>query len=455
MSGGAIVVAPAALVLVPAVAIGAGAVAALTIQAARAGTQATGRALEGAADEMARVADAQDDLARRSRMWELAAASAVATNRDLCLLAARAEHAGVQLPLPPPIDLTGCRLADIRGLVARAQESVARLHREVERAEAASERRTLVASLPVPPDGSPSAAELLARHQQVLARRRTGARLPEWTAPSRIDEADLRVEIEAILARVDGDATREERATVLLAAAQAAKPRSAALARTYLDALARIVQQEVNPRAASRREAATLLAAIEQPLVAAAIEDQAHPRPPFFDAVQRLRSVVRGDADLTPADRRDADRLLCWAQEELDRRRLLATVAETFERLGYTVTTGIQTRHTGEMSVTRTAWHGDYTADVWLDDTGQVHSRLVQLTRGAGAEARRCTELNDTLQQVAAELDRRGTDAQVNLPDPHLPALRRFGSGTGSATSTPWEEATRAPRAMNPDEENE
>lgn len=429
MSGGVVVVLPAATLAPAALAVvAAGAAAAMAIQAVKAGTEATGRALEQFADEMERQANAQDDLEIRTRLWELAAGSVVRTNQDLLLLAARAEKAGVRLTLPRSIDLTGCRLADTPGLVARAQDELAKARALVERAEAERERQVLLARLSVPAGSGPSAEELLARHQQVLARReRLSASAPaEWVLPRKVDESRVQAEIDAILSRLHEDATADDRAEALVAAARVERKKNAAMSRTYLEALARTVQKEINPRIARRREAANLLAALEQPLVAEVIGDFAPPRPPCFDAIERLRAVVRGEADLTAEDRHDAQSALDRVQVELDRRRLLDGVAEAFGGLGYSVTVGLQVGHSPALSVTRRTWHGEHAADVWVDNAGRVQSRLVQVAREATGEASRCADLNDSLRHVNAELNRRGIDARVYLPDPPNPALKRF-----------------------------
>ena len=130
MSGGAIAVAPA-IVLIPVAAaaaaavVGAGLAAALVIRAAQAGTEATGRALEQLANEMERQAKAQDDREIQARLWGLAAGAVVQTNQELRLLVGRAEQAGARVRLPESFDLTGHGLADVRGWVTRTQEALA------------------------------------------------------------------------------------------------------------------------------------------------------------------------------------------------------------------------------------------------------------------------------------------------------------------------------------------
>lgn len=461
MSGGEIVVLPmAVLAPIAIVAVGAGVAATLAIRAAQAGTEATGRALEQFADEMERKADAQDDLEVRTRLWELAAGSVVRTNQDLRLLAARAEKVGVRLTLPRSIDLTGRKLADTPGLVARAQEALAGARSAVERAEAERERQTLLGRLPAPVGGAPTAAELLARHQEVLARRKrpatataTAAPVPEWTLPKKADESRVQAEIDAILSRLHEDATVDDRAAALVAAAQAAQKKSVAMSRTYLEALARTVLKELNPRIARRRDAANLLAALEQPLVAEVIGDLAPPRPPCFDSIERLRAVVRGDADLTEEDRRDAQGALDRVQVELDRRRLLDGVAEAFSGLGYSVTTGLQVRHSPVLSVTRQAWHDGHSADVWIDEAGRVRSRLIQLAPEAPGEADRCADLNDSLRHVGAELNRRGIDVRVHVPAEPAPALKRFAPRADPAASSSFEDHLPQVRTQNLTEE--
>jgi hypothetical protein len=427
MSGGEIAVLPVGLVIAPVAlaAVGAGAAAMLAIRAAQAGTEATGRALERFGDEMERRADAQDDVELRARLWELAAGSVARTNEDLRLLSARAAKAGVQLALPRPVDLAGCQLVGAPDLVARTQEALSSARAAVERAETARERQKLLVRMTAGAPGEPSAAQLLARHQAVLASRglRAGAAAP---APRKADDSRLQADIDAILCRLHADATSDDRIQALEAAAKAERKKNTPMGRTFVDSLARTVDVDLNPRIVRRREAANLLAALEQPLVTEVINDFGTPRPPCFDAIERLRAVVLGDADLTPADRRDAQNALNRVQAELDRRRLLDGVAEAFGKLGYSVTAGMQVRHPAALSVTRPAWQGGYVADVWLDEAGRVHSALVQVAAGAGGEAVRCAELNDSLRHVGEELDRRGITARVHVPDDPVPAQRRI-----------------------------
>ncbi|GIF06855.1 hypothetical protein [Actinoplanes siamensis] len=458
MSGGEIAVLPAGLVLVPlaVVAVGAGVAATLVVKAARAGTEAAGRALEEFAAELEREADEQHDQEVRTRLWELAAGSAVRVNQELLLLAARAEKAGVRPDLPRPVDVTGCRLAGTPALVTQVRAALAGARAQIERAEADRERHTLLAALPVPAAGSPSAAELLAHHQRVLARRGTVPAVrpePAWTAPAKADGARVRAEIDAILVRLHEDATADDRALALTAAARAEQKKNTTMNTTFLEALARVVEQELNPRIARRREAATLLAGLDQPLVAEAIGDLAPPRPPCLDAVAGLRAVVRGEADLTDELRRAANSALDWALVETERRRLLDEVAEAFSGLGYDVSTGLGVGHSATLSVHRDAWRGGHSADVWIDGAGRIRSRLVQLAPQAGGEAGRCADLNDSLREVGARLGERGLEARVDLPEHPVPALKRFGRGAGAPAASPAEDT--APKARTRDHHEE
>ncbi|MEV0005819.1 hypothetical protein AB0H28_26540 [Micromonospora sp. NPDC050980] len=424
MSGGEIAVLPVGLIIAPVAlaAAGAGAAAMLAIRAAQAGTEATGRALERFGDEMERRADAQDDVQIRAQLWDLAAGSVARTNEDLRLLSARAAQAGIRLALPRPVDLTGCQLAGAPGLVAQAQEALAAALAVVERAEAARERQQLLVRMAAGAAEEPDAAELLARHQAVLASRGLqGNGTPP--APTKIDGSRLQADIDAILSRLDGDAMSEDRIQALEAAAKAERKKHSPMGQTFVESFARTVDADLNPRIARRREAANLLTALEQPLVTEVINDLGTPRPPCFDAIERLRGVVLGEADLTSADRRDAQNALNRVQVELDRRRLLEGVAEAFGELGYSVTTGMQVRRHAALLVARPDWRGGHVADVWLDEAGRVHSQLVQVAAGAGGEAVRCAELNDGLRRVGEELDRRGIAARVHVPDEPVRAL--------------------------------
>lgn len=457
MSGGEIAVLPMGVVVVPvaAVAIGATLAATLAIRAVQAGTEVTGRALEQLADEMQRKAGAQDDVAIRSRLWEVSAGAVVSTNQELRMLTARATRVGVRAAVPAPIDLTGCKLADVHALVAAAQDALVTARATVEQAEAARERRELLAKLPAPVDGSLTATELLTRYHRVLASRGRGPDRRSVAAPPKVDESRVQVEIEKILIQLDPDATSDDRAQALAAAARAARQKSVGTSRTYVDALARTVVQEINPRVARRREAAGLLAALEHPLVTEMVSDLAPPRPPCLDSIARLRAVVDGDVDLTDADRRDARSALVWAQQQLDRRRLLDGVAEAFAGLGYSVSTGMQVRHSASLSVTRPAWQGGHTADVWIDDAGRVRSRLIRRAPDAGGEALRCADLNDSMSLVGTELIRRGIDVQVHVPQRLLPALIQISDQARTAERShpsSVEQDTRLARALDPEE---
>jgi hypothetical protein len=452
------------MVVVPALAaaavvVGAGMAAAMVIQAARAGTEATGRALERLGDEVERTAKAQDELEMRTRLWGLAAGAVVQANSELCLLAARAGKAGVRLPLPPPFDLTGLGLADIRGRVAQTQQALADARATVERAEADREQRVLLAKLPVPADSSLTTAQLLARYQGVLARRRQDQirqqiqeEQPLQLSPQ-VDKSRVQAEIDEILARLDVDATAADRELAILAAARAAKQNEAGASRTFLDTLARTVDKQINPKVAGRRQAAGWLAALEHPVVVNTIAETV-PLPPCLSSIERLRAVVRGDADLTDADRNDALSALAWAQQAVERRRLLEALAETFTGLGYTVTTGMQVHHTDALCVARDGWRDAHSADVWIDEAGSVKWHLVELAPGATREASRCEDLNSSMRAVGETLTRRGFDATVQVPKTLIKPFRRHIEGrVVSERST--EDSTRKQRSVDPNEVNQ
>jgi hypothetical protein len=445
MSGGEMVVAPAALVIAPIalVAVGAGIAAALAVRAAAAGTEAAGRALEQFGDEMARKADRQDELAVRGRLWDLAAGSAAATNMELRLLAARAEQAGVRVMLPKTIDLTGYELTATPKLVAEVTKALSGARHQVEQAEAVRLRQSLLAKLPATGE-SPTAAELLARHQEVLDRRleRTTAVAPP-KAPRRADPSQVRAEIDAVLLRLDVAATPADREEVLEAASRAALQKAVGASRTYLDALGRKVDKEVNPRIARRREAAAMLDALEHPMVAKMINDVT-PRPPCLGSVKRLRAVVHGEEDLTDELRSDGRSAIAWVQVELDRRRLLDGVAEAFAGLGYSVTTGMGVK----LSVAKNTWRG-FTADVWVDEAGKVQSHLVQASPEAAGEADRCSELNQDMGQVGARMRRAGRPAEVVMPRRLKRAIRRFRPEAAGRRSSGTETTLRSKQIDN------
>ncbi|MET7423390.1 hypothetical protein [Dactylosporangium sp. NPDC005555] len=427
MSGGEIVVAPAVMVIGPAVAaaalvvIGAAVAAALVIKAAQAGTAAGGRALEQFGAAMEEAADAQDDREMRSRLWGLAAGAVVQANTEVRLLSARAARVGARVPMPSPYDLNGRGLADVRAWVARVQEELAVARAAVERCETEREQRTLLAQLPAPATTTVTAAELLTRYQAVLDRRRAqrdGQRLPV-AAPvpvaPRADQDRVQAHIDAILTRLSPDANATEREQAIRLAAVTSSQRNASMSSTFVEALAETVDNEINPRVARRMEAARLLVGLEEPLVTDVISKTATV-PQCARSIERLRAVVAGNADLTAADRRDADSTLAWVQREVDRLRLLEALAETFTGLGYAVSTGMEVNHTTALSVARGSWNAEHSADVWVDEQGQVRWQMLQHQAGAGAEATRCTDLNESMRQAGEALAARGFEANVQVP---------------------------------------
>lgn len=440
MSGGELVIAPTVAAgggvsLMPILAVAGGVVAAgLVVWAAVVGTGAAGRALERFGNEMARLADAQDDAAIRARLWEAAAGAVAHTNQELRLLAARAAKVGIRPDLPPFLDLTGCALADTRALVTQAQDALAAARLEVVRAEARQAKQALLTQLSVAAGDLPTTADLIAEYKKAQAHRWTtlasGSQLP---VPPPLDESKVHAEIDKILLRLDPDAMADEREQVLMAAARAEqKAANAATGRTYLEALRRMVDTVVNPKVGRRREAAGLLAGLTHPVLTAMMGELPPPQPPFLGSIDRLNAVVSGDEDLSDDDRQDAQAALAWAQAKLDqaqreqdRRRLQDRLVEAFTGLGYSVSEGLQVHHPGALSITRASWDGEYTADVWIDaDT--VHTRLVQVAPDAVGEASRCAELNADLHRAGAALARHEIDVDVELPAHHQQALTRI-----------------------------
>ncbi|MEO6703218.1 MAG: hypothetical protein ABI140_17485 [Jatrophihabitantaceae bacterium] len=447
MSGGAITVVPVGLLIALPIAalIGAGVAAVLVIRAAAAGTGAAGRLLEHLGEQMLCLADAQDDAAIRTRLWEVAAGAVVQTNQELCLLAARAERVGMTPTLPPPIDLAGCRLADTRALVVQAQEAIASARVEVVRAEVAHEKREMLANVAAAMGDPSAAAERLAAYQKTLDLRvQPGTDGPP---PRKVDKSRVRAQIERVLLRLDLDAMTGDRQRVLATAAVAEEQSTPAASRTYLDALSRLVDEELNPLISRRREAAALLAGLEHPVVTELIGELPH-EPPVLPVIERLRAVVRGEMDLTDQDRGDGQRVLSSAAAELERRRLLEGISEAFAGLGYSVSTGLQVHHRGALSVTRPSWYGEHTADVWIDEAGDVQSRLVQVAPDAAGEAARCADLNTSMHRVADQLLGRGFDSEVALPARAVPAVKRLDHRI--PPKPPVEVTKPAPREIDP-----
>ncbi|XVV04486.1 hypothetical protein ACQPW3_03455 [Actinosynnema sp. CA-248983] len=397
MSSGGIVLAPLALpvvaagavLVVGAVAVGAGAV--LVARAANAAIEGSVRALGDYGAKLEEEVAGLEAAAADARRWEVAAADVVAVNARIRLLRERVSAAGAAVDVPAPLRLTssrspaelGRRVGQVQVELARAQEALDLL---LPAPTLAIEKSTVDTSM----------ADALASHREALRRRHAVAvaAAPEPVSPG---------EVERVLALLDPDATTDERAAALSAAALVtAHP---AEKDVYLAALRRRITAEINPQAARRRLAAGWVQVLEDgPLT----EALAGARPPddLADTADRLREVVTGTRDLTKDLRVEGARLVEWAEETARQVFVCELVKHHLTDLGYQVEETFEVRNTAGLRLTREDWSGEHTADVWVDAHATVHGRVVREVAGAGDDARitdqeRCDTFADDLDAVA------------------------------------------------------
>ncbi|MEV6343262.1 hypothetical protein [Actinoplanes sp. NPDC051851] len=411
MSSGGIVVMPAGAVLSAgaAVVLTAAAAAALTVWAANQAAEAALRGLGNLGESLERTAEAQAAAAIAALRWPRVAAEVVELNARLRLLTERASRAGVAVAIPEPLVLAGRTEQEAATWAARAAPLLRAAAEAVAAGCAATESERLAAGLPESIRSAPGTAAALSRLQQTLRdRHRTAAPAP---APAR--PAAPAPDLDGILRTLDEDATEQERLTVLRTAALAGGA-APAEARAYVRQLRSRVA-ELNGRAERRRLAATLVTALEEPVVV-----RTPPPGPYGGTAARLRAVIGGQADLTEELLTEASGALRWAETVIRAAYVRETVSACLAEQGYTVDAG----DPAELRLSHADWHGEHSAAVWVDTAGTVHGRLereedVDGDEAAGRDRERCDTFTADLAVLAGRLD-----AEVVVDPRHTPQRR-------------------------------
>ncbi|MCR3750261.1 hypothetical protein [Lentzea californiensis] len=413
MSAGGMVLAPVvlpavaagAVVLVGAVVIAAGAV--LVVRAANAaiegGVRAVAEAGERTADEVAAIEARSEDTLR----WQAAAADVVAVNARIRLLHERVVAAGISMIVPHPLRLTSSKSpAELGRMAAEAQAAVALAQAELDR-RLPRPRLELFASQA----RSESADKTLDAYEDVLR-----ARYAAVAAPAPTVSPD---EVHRVLALLDPDAGDDERIEVLATAARVARAQGDG--DVYFRQLRMQVTDEINPRVARRRLAATWLQALEEgPLPDALAEASITPPPSVGDAVEALRKVVSGDEDLTRERRDEAVQAMAWMEEKADQVLTLRVTQHCLQEQGYEVIGTFDTRNAVGLKVAKPEWGGQHNGTVWVDHKRTVHSRLQRPAGAIGDAARardgeRCEEFADDLEQVGKQVSDNGANITVRM----------------------------------------
>ncbi|WP_329016507.1 hypothetical protein OG271_10690 [Micromonospora rifamycinica] len=443
MSSGGIVILPVAVVAAAgaAVVLTAAGTAVLLVNAAGAAAEGALRAVgdygERLEAELGALAEAEAKAAR----WQCVAADVVGLNARIRLLERRAAGGGPDLDVPPPVALSGGTIDQVRQRMRETEQALLAAQRELDAAVAQRELAALVAALP-PAAATPDTITAVRAYREALARRRAPAERPEP-----VDSRRAGQQVEGVLAGLDPDANADERAAALAGAALvAAHPTESA---SYLRALRGTVR-DLNARVARRRLAAQWLTTLEDRDVAVALVHNGPPAP-LRGTAARLRAVVDGDAELTPQLRREGTELVTWAGEMVRQRFTRDLVLRLLREEGYTVDAEVDTRHTAGLRVSRADWHGEHTADVWVDEAGTIHGRVLRELTAAGDEAElrdrsRCDEFADHLAVLADRIDTGTGTAEVSVQRGHRPEHRQRDAAafdTSTARSTAAENRTR------------
>lgn len=412
---GAVVAAAGATVV-----LGGPAAAVLIVGAANA---AVGRGPGGVADHerVLRETDAARG-AVDAEIWARVAANVLELGARIRLLAERGHGAGRPLTVPEPLGLAGTSVSDATRWCVRTAQDLAGAQLALHAAAADEQARQATAWLPedTRTDSRADTAAALARYQRMLGERyepNRASRVPIVT----LTDAD----VQAVLRRLDPDAHEGECARVLAAAARV--PRNHAhVATSHLLGLREAVH-EVNMIVIRRRLAAQWLVALEEPSVTALLFGE-----PFDGAVARLREVVAGERDLGDEASRPAGEAL-EAAADLARREVVLAIARCrCAQLGYQIMSETDHQGSGIIRLGRADWNGEHSAQLWVDDSGALHGRILRNLAADGAEteagsgedeaeaARIDRERGGEFLGILRSLGRReGAAAQIHVHAPH------------------------------------
>jgi hypothetical protein len=428
-SGGAAIVPVAVVVAAGAVAaavvVAAVGAAVLVVNAANQAAEGAVRAIGRRGEELEALAASRTEAEMNALRWQAAAADVVGLNARLRLVSQRAHQAGVPVDLPPPLDLAGRSREDAIRWVQLAERRLIRTQQVLDAAAAESQWRHLTAELSSGASGQSDTTAALIAYQATLRRRHQvhDRPIPIGTEP---DE---------IVRRLDPDATTDERTRVLRVAAHARAQRDQHDADAYRFALQRLVDQDINPKVARRRLAAEWLQALEQPSVSSAIA-QADPPTPFSGTAAKLLAVIEGSAELTPQLHTEAKEAVAWAGE-LTRQAFIRDMLRTcLTDAGYSVEGEFSTQHALRLRASRPDWHGEHSAELWVDRKGSVEGRLVREYDIAGDDAQardsaRCYDFHTMLRALEAGHE----DITVTIKPGQQP-LRRYRPGERHDTTT-------------------
>ncbi|WP_410597388.1 hypothetical protein [Amycolatopsis sp. lyj-23] len=302
--------------------------------------------------------------------WESAARRVIDLNARIEVLGHHAPAdlaAGLPAPLQPcaesPAQLDAWCAATRAELDLVEQE----LRQRTEVAVLSVLRHTVDLERPV------TAQEAFDKYHEAMARKAAAPRTPPPSALAAVTR---------ILGRLTPEASAEDRAEVLAAAAQVAVPRPDVDHDTLLDEL-RLRVQRAGERARERRAEAVSAARLLQAIPAGS------PDPDLAGVRAELESVVGGRRRWDPGLADRAARAAERVRRELEHSYVRASVADTLAGLGYTVDEGFATvtGNPDRLRLVRPEWQ-QHAVQLVIDED-QVRAAVIRLEDRAGADARR------------------------------------------------------------------
>ncbi|MGW4393878.1 hypothetical protein ACWEHA_01215 [Amycolatopsis nivea] len=406
MSSGTLVVAPAGLPIVAAGAIvvaGAYVVTAGAVLVARAVSTATESAVRAIGESGAALEReiAAIEAAEAAGQWRRRAmADVVAVNARLRLVRERAQAAGVELPVPPPLALSAeVTPALAVRWVSDTEYQIARLHKEID--AAAPPLRVVLAAKNTGAGGDISAE--LDRCRQAVADRHAPRRRPVATTS-----------LADIVGLLDPDATTAELEQVL---ADAAAIPGRAEQSMYFSQLRYRIVTELNPAIERRRLAATWVSALDDgPL--AAVLSTVDPPAPLRGTARALREVVEGARDLTPELRGEGVRLMAWADETAGRAFVRDLVRTCLAEDGHKVLDTFEGDGFSGLRMARPGWADEHATVIRVHHGNRVEhhleaarSPLSDREKATGEE--RCAVANAAMRAVAAAAAAAGVEVRL------------------------------------------
>ncbi|MEV6829507.1 hypothetical protein [Amycolatopsis sp. NPDC051102] len=295
--------------------------------------------------------------------WESAARGVIDLNARIEVLR---RHAPADLAAGLPRPLTPCAQspAELAAWCSATRAQLDRFERDLrQRTEAAVLsvlRHTIDLERPV------TAQEAFDKYHEAMARKAARQRA---TPPAAL------AAVTRILGRLTPDATAEERAKVLAAAAQVAVPRPDVDPDTLLEEL-RLRVQRADARARTRRADAISAARLLQAIPAGPVRAE-------------LESVVAAQRPLDAGLRARAAQAAEHVRRELEHSYVRASVADTLADLGYTVDEGFSTvtGNPDRLRLVRPDWQQHAVQLVINQD--EVRAAVIRLEDRPGADARR------------------------------------------------------------------